>query len=57
MASFDTDRNLLFGVVALQGEMIDAGQLAEACTAWSARKDRLLAMHTQPEARWNMSRG
>jgi eukaryotic-like serine/threonine-protein kinase len=42
MASIDTDRNLLFGVLALQGEMIDAGQLAEACTAWSARKDRLL---------------
>ncbi len=43
MASIDTDRNLLFGVVALQGEMIDAEQLAEACTAWSVRKDRLLA--------------
>ncbi|MGO9470765.1 MAG: protein kinase domain-containing protein [Isosphaeraceae bacterium] len=42
MASIDTDRNLLFGVVALQGEMIDAGQLAEACTAWSVRKDRPL---------------
>jgi len=43
MASIDTDRNLLFGVLALQGELIDAGQLAEACAAWSARRDRLLA--------------
>jgi serine/threonine protein kinase len=42
VASIDTDRNLLFGVLALQGDMIDAEQLAEACTAWSARKDRLL---------------
>jgi serine/threonine-protein kinase len=39
----DTDRNLLFGVLALQGEMIDSAQFAEACTAWSARKDRPLA--------------
>ena len=31
MANVDTDRNLLFGVLALQGELIDAGQLAEAC--------------------------
>src|SRR4051812_44049660 len=36
----DADRNLLFGVLALQGDLIDAGQFAEACTAWSARKDR-----------------
>jgi eukaryotic-like serine/threonine-protein kinase len=43
MTSIDTDRNLLFGVLALQGELIDAGQLAEACTAWSVRKDRPLA--------------
>jgi hypothetical protein len=43
MASIDNVRKLLFGVVALQGELIDAGHLAEACTAWSARKDRLLA--------------
>ncbi len=43
MGSIDTDRNLLFGVLALQGEMIDAGQLAEACTAWSTRKEQGLA--------------
>jgi serine/threonine-protein kinase len=45
MAPVDADRNLLFGVLALQGELIDAGQLAEACTAWSVRKDRSLADH------------
>jgi serine/threonine-protein kinase len=45
MAAVDADRNLLFGVLALQGELIDAQQLAEACTAWSLRKDRSLADH------------
>jgi serine/threonine-protein kinase len=39
----DGDRNLLFGVLALQAELIDAGQFIEACTAWAARKDRPLA--------------
>src|SRR5262249_24608710 len=39
----DTDRNLLFGVLALQGDLIDSNQFAEACTAWSVRKDRPLA--------------
>jgi serine/threonine-protein kinase len=42
VSRIETDRNLLFGVLALQGDMIDAGQLAEACTAWSAHKDRML---------------
>ncbi|GIW86493.1 MAG: hypothetical protein KatS3mg108_0817 [Isosphaeraceae bacterium] len=39
----DSDRNLLFGVLALQAELIDAGQFIEACTAWAARKNRPLA--------------
>ncbi|HVS39886.1 MAG TPA: serine/threonine-protein kinase [Gemmataceae bacterium] len=39
----DTDRNLLFGVLALQADLIDAPRFAEACTAWSARKDAPLA--------------
>ena len=30
----DTDRNLLFGVLALQADLIDAAQFAEACSAW-----------------------
>jgi serine/threonine-protein kinase len=39
----DTDRNLLFGVLALQVDLIDRNQLVEACTAWAARKDLSLA--------------
>jgi serine/threonine-protein kinase len=38
-----TDRNLLFGVLSLQADLIDAAQFAEACSAWSARKDKGLA--------------
>jgi len=34
----DTDRNLLFGVPALQADLIDAQQFAEACTQWTSRK-------------------
>ena len=36
----DAERNLLFGVLALQGDLIDWGQFAAACTAWAAGKDR-----------------
>src|SRR6266480_6853786 len=39
----DTDRNLLFGVLALQADLIDAAQFAEACSAWAGRKDVPLA--------------
>ena len=39
----ESDRNLLFGVLALQQEFIDAQQFAEACAAWSVRKDSPLA--------------
>jgi len=39
----DTDRNLLFGVLALQTDLIDATQFAEACGAWATRKDVPLA--------------
>src|SRR5690348_3607871 len=39
----DADRNLLFGVLALQADLIDPARFAEACTAWSARKDTPLA--------------
>jgi PAS domain S-box-containing protein len=42
-ASSDADRNLLFGVLALQVDLIDARQFAEICTAWSARKEVSLA--------------
>jgi PAS domain S-box-containing protein len=39
----DTDRNLLFGVLALQADLIDSGQFVEACTLWCTRKDVPLA--------------
>ena len=39
----ETDRNLLFGVLALQADLIDTRQFIEACTLWTARKDASLA--------------
>jgi PAS domain S-box-containing protein len=39
----DTDRNLLFGVLALQADLIDSQQFVEVCTLWTSRKDTLLA--------------
>jgi hypothetical protein len=39
----DSDRNLLFGVLALQADLLDATRFAEACSAWAARKDTPLA--------------
>jgi serine/threonine protein kinase len=39
----DTDRNLLFGVLALQVDLLDSTRFAEACAAWSARKQGALA--------------
>jgi tetratricopeptide (TPR) repeat protein/tRNA A-37 threonylcarbamoyl transferase component Bud32 len=43
MSSAHSDRNLLFGVLALQADFLDAGQFAEVCSAWAARKDTPLA--------------
>jgi PAS domain S-box-containing protein len=37
------DRNLLFGVLALQADLIDSRQFVEACSLWSSRKDGSLA--------------
>jgi PAS domain S-box-containing protein len=39
----NTDRNLLFGVLALQTELIDATQFIEACLLWTTRKEESLA--------------
>src|SRR5690242_8163956 len=39
----DTDRNLLFGVLALQADLIDSQQFLEACLLWTSRKDVPLA--------------
>src|SRR5262249_28920872 len=37
------DRNLLFGVLAFQADLLDAQRFAEACSAWAARKETPLA--------------
>jgi len=37
------DRNLLFGVLALQSDLIDHQQFVQACTLWSLRKEAPLA--------------
>jgi PAS domain S-box-containing protein len=39
----DTDRNLLFGVLALQADLIDTSQFVEACSVWATRKSVHLA--------------
>src|SRR5262249_39068842 len=39
----DTDRNLLFGVLALQADLLTPAQFAEACSAWAGRKGTPLA--------------
>ena len=39
----ETDRNLLLGNLALQAGLIEASQFVDACTVWSACKDRSLA--------------
>ena len=39
----DTDRNLLFGVLALQADLITPPQFIEACTLWASRKETPLA--------------
>src|ERR1700724_1788068 len=39
----DTDRNLLFGVLALQADLLDPERFARACTLWSAQKTMPLA--------------
>lgn len=40
--SMDSDRNLLFGVLALQADLIDAAQFIEACLLWTSRKNEPL---------------
>jgi tetratricopeptide (TPR) repeat protein/tRNA A-37 threonylcarbamoyl transferase component Bud32 len=39
----DADRNLLFGVLCLQADLIDGARFAEACSAWAGRKETPLA--------------
>jgi serine/threonine protein kinase/tetratricopeptide (TPR) repeat protein len=39
----DTDRNLLFGVLALQLDLIDRDAFVNACAAWATHKEQPLA--------------
>jgi PAS domain S-box-containing protein len=41
--SSNTDQNLLFGLIAMQSDLIDMRQFVDACTLWGTRKDCLLA--------------
>jgi eukaryotic-like serine/threonine-protein kinase len=41
----DTERNLLFGVVAFQNGAVDADRLAETCAAWASEPSVTLADH------------
>jgi tRNA A-37 threonylcarbamoyl transferase component Bud32 len=43
MSHPDTDRNLLFGLLALQADLLDGKQFVEACTLWANQKHRPLA--------------
>src|SRR5437763_867662 len=45
MASADTDRNLLFGLLALQNGLVDQARLVGAFQAWTLDKGRSLAEH------------
>jgi serine/threonine-protein kinase len=45
MAAITTDRNLLFGLLALQNGLIDQVQLVAAFQAWTRNKARSLAEH------------
>ena len=45
MADSGADRNLLFGLLALQNGLIDQAQLVAAFQAWTLEKDRSLAEH------------
>ena len=39
MPTQTTDRNLLFGVLALKADFLGAAQFAEACSAWVGSED------------------
>jgi serine/threonine protein kinase len=39
----DTDRNLLFAVLALQADLLDRERFVQACTLWAGQKERPIA--------------
>ena len=44
----DADRNLLFAVLVLQADVIDADKFIQVCTLWTARKQ------TAPDRRFSI---
>jgi serine/threonine protein kinase len=51
MSAVDVDRNLLFGVIALQDDLVDQKQFTEACAVWALHMDSPLA-DVLIERRW-----
>ncbi len=43
MKSADADRNLLFGVIALQTDAVTRTQFIDGCALWASQKERPLA--------------
>jgi hypothetical protein len=43
MSAPEIDRNLLFGVIALQDDLIDNDQFGDVCAGWALRMDKPLA--------------
>lgn len=43
MARTETDHNLMFGLIALQSDLIEMSQFVGACTLWGSRKESSLA--------------
>jgi eukaryotic-like serine/threonine-protein kinase len=43
MARSETDQNLMFGLIAMQSDLIDMSQFVDACTLWGSRKETSLS--------------
>ena len=43
MARTETDRNLMFGLIAMQSDLIEMSQFVDACTLWGSRKESSIA--------------
>ena len=43
MARTETDHNLMFGLIAMQSDLIEMSQFVDACTLWGSRKESSLA--------------
>ena len=39
----ETDKSLLFGLIAMQSDLIEMRQFVDACTLWGSRKENSLA--------------